>query len=828
METLMLRAIFAVAVILALLLLAYVGLRIRDWNSAHRATACLREAEDRLTPLVFTDSSDYDRSAAALLAQARHLAYTLKALRKADKPVRARCRTVDRFMTDVEAYFEGEDVVGLKRGTFLRGYVSDIDDTLQTYSIHVPPAYDGERPWPLLVHLHGHGKFKPFQGHPAPAMDGAIVLSPEGRRATDFMWIGEVDVLKAIEEVRRGYLVDERRIIVSGTSMGGTGAWHLGVHHPHLFTGIGPRAGNCDFKAWEGRWGWNRQLAGQHRELRDFLLESDSPITYVRNLAQTPAYVVHAASDPVVPVEHAREAVRRLRATGAAVEYREYLVGRHGGFPKHVIPDQLAWLTAHPRAGAPARYHFETRDLRHGRSHYVTIEQMMEALKGATLDVSLEGDRLEIETANVQALSILPADLPVPERAERVSLALKLDGQSLRLEASREAGPVHFVRTEGTWGRSEVWPVDDSPRKLRGLEGPVSNVFLSPFIVVGGTGGRQESWHTAAMVETARFAYEWTSRFGAPCKRTVDLLVTKEMLRSRNIVFFGWPGEGTLMKKVLAQLPIRLGEDGITVNGESFSGGDVGTIFCYPTPGGGGRMIAVFTATTPEALYQAYDRFGNWFNWGVYDQRKWFDYCVYDGRTANPETYPVVGFFGTDWSFERGRKWRPTPEALARVRPQGVPVHATPPDADVLYLSELKPARIIQTQGAVGFDRSYRGNAIVIGGRSHDRGLGVRCPSEIRFALDGKFKRLSAVVGLTEEPEEALSTVRLETERTRFTVLGDRRVLHTEDVDWQKNEGSIDVDVKGVRELILLVRPLGGASWLHGSSAWADIKVERY
>ena len=824
MQTVMLKTTLAVAILLVLLLMTYVGYRCREWLLCRQMAASLAEVESQLSPLVFTGSADYDRGAAALLAQSRFLQHRIKHTRKARRSVRPYHPKLGVLLEDVKELLANIDVIGAKRGAFLRGYVSEIDDSLQAYSVYVPKGYHGDRDFPLVVHLHGHRWFAPFQGHPAPAYPGAIVVSPQGRGATDFMWIGEEDVLRTIAEVKEEYLIDERRVFVTGSSMGGTGAWNLAVHHPHLFSGVAPRAGNCDFRAWEKRWGWNRPLEGQHRELRDYLLAADSPVSYLRNLADTPVYVVHATGDGVVPVEHAREAVETLRAAGTPVEYREFLTCGHGGFPKHVVPEQLAWLAARPRLSVPTAYHFETRDVRRGRSHYTTVLQMAEVLSPASLDVKHHAAGLDIRTSNVLALSLHPDNMP-PFDGRRILLTL--DGQRLPIDVPEPADAVYLVKqTDGTWHTSANWPPDNARRKVKGLEGPVQDVFLAPFIVV--VGSRDRTWFKSAEAEAWRFVAEWFRRFGTKPRVMSDGAVTKEMLESRNIIFFGRPGEKTLMKGTLDPMPIRMEDDAVVVDDERFTGRDVGTIFCYPTPNVADRMTTVFSSVSPEGLYQVYTRFGNWFNWGVHDQRKWFDYCVFDATTANPETYPLVGFFGTDWSFTRGRSWRPTKAAGTRVKKQAYPAYVAAPDVTTLYLSELQPTLIKQMRGAAGFDRSFRGNPIVIDGKSYERGLGVRCPSHIEFPLGGGFKRLSAVVGFTDEPEEVLSATRLNSERARFVVRGDGRVLHTAKVDWLENPtAEVDVDVSGVQTLVLCVEPLSKALWLHGSSAWADVKVER-
>lgn len=821
------KVLYAVAALLAVLALGYLSLRLREGDAVRRMHRTLDGAEASLAPRVFTHDPDYDRDAASLLVQARWLKYTLNALTAGRKPLAAHVRLVANYADNLTRFERGEDVLSLQRGVFLKGYRSDLDNSLRPYSICVPAGYDGSRAWPLVVSLHGLGGLVPFQGHPAPVMTGAIVLSPEGRAASDYMWIGEDDVLRAMDEVKHDYRIDERRVFITGTSMGGTGAWNVAARNPRLFAGVGPRAANCDFRAWETRWGWNPPLTGQHEDLRRWLLESDSPVTFIGNLATTPVSVLHNAGDAVVPVEHARSAVERLRALGGVVEYREYLVGTHGSFTEPMIADQLAWLAGQARPEPPRKFRFETRDARHGRTWYAEIVQLNEVMKPATLDVCVDAGGLDIRTANVLALIVYPEELPLPADDVSTMRTLRLDGQAFPLALAGDVEPRYFVRAAGAWKCVETWPPDDSLRKIKGLEGPVEDVFREPFVVVVGSGGG-EAWYRAAGTEAWRFVIAWAKRFGGAPTLVSDVGLTTEQIASRNLAFFGRPADHSRMKRILDDMPVRIADDGVAVAGERFAGDDVGAVWCYPTPGFPGRMTAVYSAASPAALYQVHARFDNWFNWGIYDSRKWFDYAVFDSRTIDPETYRVVGFFGTDWSLARGRSWRPTPEALARVKPHGVPRFAAPPDDNVVYLSDLQPAVIEQMRGAVGFDRSFHGHVIALGELKFERGLGVRCPSLLEFPLDGKYRRFRAIAGFTDEPEETLSTARREAERADVVVLGDGRELFRRTLDWiERPSADVDVDVKAVRKLTLLVERRGGALWLHGSSAWVDARVER-
>jgi len=256
----MIRQMISVVLVLTGLcvvaLLVLVSVRWVRQACLSRIQTQLGELEKDLWREVRADP-EHGRTAASLLAHVRLLQHRSLKFTDGEKSLRPLREELQALLEDIENYHAGLDVYADKRGPIIKGYLSSIDRTLQTYSVNVPRGYLGDRPFPLVVHLHGHGWFAPFQGHPAPEYGGAITLAPYGRGPTDYLYIGEVDVLRTIEEVKKDYLIDEDRVYLTGTSMGGTGCWTLAVHHPHLFAGIAPRAGNADYRAWQSRWQWD-------------------------------------------------------------------------------------------------------------------------------------------------------------------------------------------------------------------------------------------------------------------------------------------------------------------------------------------------------------------------------------------------------------------------------------------------------------------------------------------------------------------------------------------------------------------------------------------
>jgi len=71
----------------------------------------------------------------------------------------------------------------------------------------VPPHYEPQRTYSLLVALHGAKGC--LIGHAFSVKRDFIIVAPHGKGQTGYRDFGEVDVKEAIAEVKRRYRIDE-------------------------------------------------------------------------------------------------------------------------------------------------------------------------------------------------------------------------------------------------------------------------------------------------------------------------------------------------------------------------------------------------------------------------------------------------------------------------------------------------------------------------------------------------------------------------------------------------------------------------------------------
>jgi predicted esterase len=211
---------------------------------------------------------------------------------------------------------------------------SEIDGTLQPYSIYVPKDYDEEVPIALFVALHGSGVDEIDYAINMARLIGQarmqlkvpkmIMIAPQGRGLSDW-YLGDSgkDVIECINHVKSLYDIDEKNIIIHGFSMGGYGAWRLSLLYPDLFKAAVVLSGAISPPPF---------LKGEN--ILELLNRAKGKkLNY---------FIVHGAKDNAVPVENARKAVQKLIDLGIPHEYVEVKNAYHTGYNKWV--EIFKWL----------------------------------------------------------------------------------------------------------------------------------------------------------------------------------------------------------------------------------------------------------------------------------------------------------------------------------------------------------------------------------------------------------------------------------------------------------------------------------------------------
>jgi predicted esterase len=503
----------------------------------------------------------------------------------------------------------GQDVV--------RAYRSRVDGSVQPYAVCYPADY-GKNPrqkWRIDVVLHGRDanltEVRFLTQHdgskPAPPDQSFIRIDIFGRVNNAYRWAGETDVFEALDNfllterlMGREPMLDLKRVVLRGFSMGGAGSWHLGLHYPSKWCVIGPGAGFTTTH------GYIKGLPNPLPDYQEKCLRIYDAVDYAENAFDVPIVSYGGDKDP--QLQASRNIEEKLKAMGLSMTLLvapglahqfppEWQKKAEAEYAKYAGPEK-------GRAEYPNKVRFVTYTLRYATCAWVELLGLNRHYEKARVEAEKTDPGFTVKTENVQCLR-----LQLPDFAVQVPLQVEIDGQTLKVMPYRgSAGPLNVYLERKAAGWQSVLPqkllVDRlrRPRKEPGLQGPIDDAFMNGFLCVRGTG---KAWHEAMQKhvegELARFQQDWSKylRGDLPIKDDDDL--TEEDIASKHLILFGDPGSNSVLAQLLDRLPLQWNKDAIQFAGKSYPSAEHVPVLIYPNPLNAARYVVVNTGHTFHA-----------------------------------------------------------------------------------------------------------------------------------------------------------------------------------------------------------------------------------
>ena len=217
-----------------------------------------------------------------------------------------------------------------KKGISRRAFLSEIDNTLQPYTIKIPGNFSRDKKYPLFVMLHGSGSDDQYMLGNNLTNNQFIEIAPFGRGTSNCFTTdnAEKDVKEAIDDVIRNYPVDTTKIILAGFSMGGYGAYRIFYEYPKLFKGVAVFSGHPNLASkWIGE------------GYPDFL-----DAKYLKSFKNLPVFIYHSKNDLNCPYSLTEQLVKKLIKAGAKVEFVTTGEGGHGIIDESHIENYFKWI----------------------------------------------------------------------------------------------------------------------------------------------------------------------------------------------------------------------------------------------------------------------------------------------------------------------------------------------------------------------------------------------------------------------------------------------------------------------------------------------------
>jgi hypothetical protein len=229
------------------------------------------------------------------------------------------------------------------------------------YALNVPANYDPARRYQVRFQLHGgvggRETSEPRGNGEAP-LPGAEQIYVVPYSWADSPWWSDDQVQNLstiLDSLKRSYNVDENRVVISGVSDGGTGAYYIGMRDTTPYASFLPLNG------------FIMVLANS---------EIDDGGISPNNLRNKPMFVVNGGKDPLYPVSEVEPFVKHLM-TGVQIAYYPQPDAGHNTSWWPTVRDTFEQFVAeHPRDPHPGKLTWETPGRKHNRAHWLVIDKI--------------------------------------------------------------------------------------------------------------------------------------------------------------------------------------------------------------------------------------------------------------------------------------------------------------------------------------------------------------------------------------------------------------------------------------------------------------------
>lgn len=203
------------------------------------------------------------------------------------------------------------------------------DDVTVEYLLYLPDNFSKDTKLPFVFFLHGRGESNgPISlvakwGPPRFAARGDklpfILVSPQCPKEDH--WENETQqkrLTELLDFATKEYGADEKRIYLTGLSMGGYGSWKMATEHPQRFAAVAPVCGK-----------------GEPEK--------------AKQLVDLPIWVFHGDQDRAVPYKESVDMVEAIKAAGGSkVRFTTFEhIGHNSWSGAYATPELYSWMLSH-------------------------------------------------------------------------------------------------------------------------------------------------------------------------------------------------------------------------------------------------------------------------------------------------------------------------------------------------------------------------------------------------------------------------------------------------------------------------------------------------
>ena len=182
-------------------------------------------------------------------------------------------------------------------------------------------------------------------------------------------------------------------------------------------------------------------------------------------------------------------------------------------------------------------------------------------------------------------------------------------------------------------------------RKKHGLQGPIDDAFLEPFLVVRATG---TPWNAAANEQALRILQRFDRQYSLAYRGHIrikdDKDVTAEDFTKYHVVLFGDPGSNRWIAKLNGKLPpLHWTKETVALGSKSFPAAESVPALIYPDPLSPSYYVVINSGLTAA-----------WADWaGDFPTPRYGDFAIFKVQPDSDDPdVAYAGLFDESWKLQ--------------------------------------------------------------------------------------------------------------------------------------------------------------------------------
>lgn len=412
-------------------------------------------------------------------------------------------------------------------------FYSKLDGMPMSIPVRIPKNYNPLQKHPLLIYLPldpcstmAHVLKENTEAEPFICAD----ISPRG--VTLGSYVGDASIQEGIEELKKHYSIDEKRIYLFGFSSGSFGSWAQAIKYPHRYAGIMPISGSPN---------WDT----------------------VKNIGNTKIISYSSTGDE----DQFKEAHAKIE--NLFKDHPHFTAVKAEGFVHSdtiqtcLTPHVLKELFTFETPSFPQKIEFTATSHRSLKSYWVTLHGITPNEKGAHFSADIGTRTIQISVQNATGLSI-----QVPSTFKKVSFEVVINDKAFVFE-NCNCSKLHFAINGST-----VEQISHKPQMANIYKGNgIYDIFLSPLkVLLCPSENKQLLTQAAKTFSSPRsngFIPEIFVNYPVlQCNRRL----LKQFFEGSAAIILDAENSAVLPPKVKKNLAIKTSKQGFSYNGKSYDG----------------------------------------------------------------------------------------------------------------------------------------------------------------------------------------------------------------------------------------------------------------